>query len=265
MKKLNAMVTGASEGLGKAFAIELARRNMNLILIALPHTRLNHLANFIRLNFPIDVICIEIDLTEMEQIKTVFKQLKEKQLVVDVLINNAGLGSWNWFEQQTLDFYKKQIDLNITATVFLSHWFLQQKKTDERSYLLNVGSLGGQFILPRKQVYGATKSFISYFTKSLQLEQAASNIFISLLSPGGINTRPELLVLNQNLKGISRDTILEAEEVAKKAIDGLLKGEKEIIPGNVNRFLVLLNRILPVFLKEIVIRKKVKGILNEAR
>jgi short-subunit dehydrogenase len=258
MRKLNAIVTGASEGLGKAFALELASRQMNLILVALPNTRLNHLANFIRLNFSVDVITLELDLTLTENIREIFTHLKANQLTADVLINNAGMGCWSWFEDNSIEFYKKQIDLNITSTVLLSHLFLEQVNPQNRSYLLNVGSLGGQFILPQKQVYGATKSFISYFTKSLQLEQAAANINISLLSPGGINTKPELLVRNHNLKGVSKLTILEAEEVAREAVNGLLKGKKEIVPGIVNRFLVFLNRVLPTHIKEVIIRKQVK-------
>ena len=112
--------------------------------------------------------------------------------------------------------------------------------------------------MPMKQVYGATKSFISYFTRCLQLEQSGTKVHISLLSPGGINTKPELLVLNHSLKGISRATILEPEEVAKVAIDGLLKGKKEIVPGALNRMLLILDMIIPAFFKEMIMRRNLK-------
>lgn len=260
MKKLRALVTGASEGLGKSFAFELASRNMDLILISLPNSGLPELAAFIRSNFNVEVSYFELDLTKAELFESVFKRIKEMNLLIDILINNAGLGNWSWFEDKSIDFYKTQIDLNITSTVLLTRLFLGQVNKANHSYILNVGSLGGRFIVPRKQVYGATKSFITYFTKCLQIEQSGSLVRISLLSPGGINTKPELLVLNHSLKGISKATILEPDEVAKEAIEGLLKGKREIIPGTLNRLLVILDSFLPGFIKEMIIKRKLNMI-----
>jgi len=262
MKQLTALITGASEGLGKSFAIEWAKRKMDLVLVALPNSGLEHLANYLRLNFNCRVFCIEMDLTKSTSATEIFERLKEQQITVNVLINNAGLGNWSWFEDKNADFYRTQIDLNITNTVLLTRLFLNHIDKSTASYILNVGSLGGHFIVPKKQVYGATKSFIGYFTRCLQLELAGTNVHISLLSPGGINTKPELLVMNNELKGFAKATILEADFVAKTAIDGMLKGKKEIIPGFANRFLLILDKIIPGFLKEIIIRRKLKAVLT---
>lgn len=263
--KQTAIVTGASEGLGKSFAFELASRAINLVLVALPNSGLPQLANFIRINFNIEVSVFELDLTQAESCEIIFDSLKQQNITADFLINNAGLGNWSWFEEKQIDFYKKQIDLNITSTVLLTRLFLEQISKQQASYILNVGSLGGRFVVPRKLVYGATKSFISYFTRCLQLEQANSLVRVSLLSPGGINTKPELLVLNHTLKGISKATILEPEQVAKIAIDGLLKGKKEIIPGQINRLLVLFDLLLPNFVKTLIIRKKLTATVGTTR
>lgn len=258
MRQQTALITGASEGLGKSFAFELASRNIDLFLISLPGSGLQDLSNYIRINFNIRVSCLELDLTRPESLTEIFDTLKEEDRVADILINNAGLGNWSWFEEKNIDFYRTQIDLNITSTVLLTRLFLDQVNKETDSYILNVGSLGGHFIVPMKQVYGATKSFISYFTRCLQLEQSGTKVHISLLSPGGINTKPELLVLNHSLKGISKATILEPEEVAKVAIQGLLKGKKEIVPGALNRMLLILDMIIPAFLKEMIMRRNLK-------
>ena len=146
--------------------------------------------------------------------------------------------------------------------MLLTKWFLEQTRKDARAYIMNVGSLGGTFVVPKKAVYGATKSFISYFTRCLRLELSRANVQVSLLSPGGINTKPELLVLNHSLKGISKSTILEPEDVAKVAIKGLLKGKKEIVPGTINKMLLLLNFFLPSFIKEHIIKNKLKAIIH---
>ncbi len=262
MKQLTALITGASEGLGKSFAIEWAQRGLNLVLVALPNSGLDYLANYLRVNFNTKVHCIEIDLTENTSANQIFEQLKVMEIEINVLINNAGLGNWSWFEDKNTDFYRTQIELNITNTVLLTRLFLNHIDKAKASYILNVGSLGGHFIVPKKQVYGATKSFIGYFTRCLQLELSGTNVHISLLSPGGINTKPELLVMNHTLKGFAKATILEADYVAKTAINGMFKGKKEIIPGFANRFLVLLDKIIPTFLKEIIIRRKLRTILT---
>lgn len=256
MRTLTALVTGASEGLGKSFAFELASRNIDLILVSLPSSGLPELANYLIANFNIRVDCFELDLTKTENYTHIFSVLQERGLVADLLINNAGLGNWSWFEEKSIQFYKSQIDLNITSTVMLTRLFLDQIDANKPSYILNVGSLGGRFVVPRKQVYGATKSFVSYFTRCLQLEQSGTKVHISLLSPGGINTKPELLVLNHSLKGFSKATILEPEAVAKVAISGLLKGKKEIIPGRLNRLLATVDHVIPAFLQDYIIKRK---------
>ncbi|MEO7215937.1 SDR family NAD(P)-dependent oxidoreductase [Mucilaginibacter sp.] len=262
MQQLTAIITGASEGLGKSLAIELARRNINLMLVALPGSGLPQLASYLRKNFAVRVDELEMDLTDTDGYPEIFVHLHLHGGAANILINNAGLGNWSWFEDKDPLFYKKQIELNVITPVLLTRLFLEQANAAVTSYVLNVGSLGGLFVVPKKQVYGATKSFIRYFTKCLQLELSGSNVRISLLSPGGINTKPELLVMNNKLKGIARATILEAEDVARIAIDGMLKGKKEIIPGAVNRVLVLLNSILPAFVKESIIKSRLKLILK---
>ena len=104
MKKSTALITGASEGLGKSFALELASRNINLVLVSLPQTGLQHLASFIKLNFNVEVYCFELDLTETKSSLSIFEVLETAGIDVNILINNAGLGNWSWFEEKNNDF-----------------------------------------------------------------------------------------------------------------------------------------------------------------
>lgn len=262
MTPLTAIVTGASEGLGKSIALELGSRHIDLVLVSLPSSGLPELAGYIRKNFGVRVIIFEADLTSAENCNDLFTMLKRDELNINILINNAGLGNWAWFEDMNTGFYKKQIELNVIAPVLLTHLFLAQVDETRTAYLLNVGSLAGRFVVPKKQVYGATKSFISYFTKCLQLEMERANVSISLLSPGGINTKPELLVLNHRLKGIAKATISEPDRVAYEAIHGMFLGKKEIIPGGVNKLMVVLNAILPGFIKDMIIKSKLKPVVK---
>ena len=253
-----AMVTGASEGLGKSFAIELASRGANLVLVALPATGLPQLASFLEMNFGIRVIYFEKDLTTPDACHQLFYALSARQITISILINNAGLGNLSLFEEKTAVFYKMQIELNSIIPVMMTRHFLGQIDRNVQNHVLNVGSLGGRFMVPRKQVYGATKSFIRYFTKALRSEMAGSSVSISLLSPGGIDTKPELLVMNAKLNALARASILEPEMVARIAIDGMLRGKTEIIPGRLNRFFVLINNIIPDNLQSWVISRQLK-------
>lgn len=258
MPQLTAIITGASEGLGKAFAVELAKRGHNLVLVSLPNTGLGNLATYLQKTFDIKADILELDLIAPGSPERIFTFLSEQKLTAHILVNNAGLGNWDWFTDNDIAFYKKQIDLNITTPVLLTRLFLGQVDAAVTSYILNVGSLGGLFVVPKKQVYGASKSFMRYFTRCMQLELTGTNVKMSLLSPGGINTRPEIILMNQKLKGIAKATIFEADEVARIAIDGMFKGKKEIVPGAANKLLVFLNGILPGFIKDAIIKGKLK-------
>ncbi|HVW95294.1 MAG TPA: SDR family NAD(P)-dependent oxidoreductase [Mucilaginibacter sp.] len=262
MNALTAIVTGASEGLGKSLAVELASREIDLVLVSLPASGLPELANYIRRNFGVNVSIFETDLTLADSCLALFDWLKNNGIRAHILINNAGLGNLAGFGDMNVSFYKKQIELNVMAPVLLTRLFIAQLDTERTSYLLNVGSLAGRFIVPKKQVYGATKSFINYFTRCLQVELYGSNISISLLSPGGINTKPELLVQNHNLRGIARTTITEPDRVAYEAIHGMFLGKREIIPGGINKLMVLLNAVLPSFVKDMIIKSKLKPVVK---
>jgi hypothetical protein len=239
------LITGASEGLGKALAIECASRGMHLILVALPGSELCFLADFIKRNYHVDVISIEKDLCKDESCVQLFNEVTTMKLQVDMLINNAGIGSTLLFEDGSISLFEKQIKLNVLATTLITRLFLEMLKRNSPSYILNVGSMASFFYLPKKQVYGATKSFIHFFSKSLRKELLKDKILVSVLCPGGMNTNPTLTLMNRTGNWLSRISVMNPEEVVPVAIDGLLKGKEVIIPGRVNKIFMLLDKILP--------------------
>lgn len=254
------LITGASEGFGKALAVECATRKMNLILVALPGPELYYLADFIKRNYEVDVIAIEADLTLEENYNMVYKQVMQLQLPVNMLINNAGLGSTMLFSEGNISFYQKQIKLNIIATTMLTHLFLNLLKANGPAYILNVGSLSSYFYLPKKQVYGATKSFIYCFSKSLRLELKDTEVSISVICPGSMNTNISVTQLLKTSGWLSRNAVLNPEEVAPIAIDGLLNRKEVIIPGKLNKLFLLMNRILPAAVKNMLIGRQMNTV-----
>lgn len=257
-KELYTLITGASEGFGKALSLECARRGMNLILVALPGDELQQLARFIEQDFAVKTICISHDLTKKEECFKLLKRINDSGLAVNVLINNAGMGGSHYFDERNTEFYHRQIELNVVAPTLLTHLFLENLKQHSPSYILNVGSLAGFFTLPLKQVYGGTKSYLVSFSKSLRTELKYKNVFVSAVCPGGMNTTLALILQNRSLNGISRWSVMNPEKVAKIAINGLLQKQAVIIPGFWNQLFLLMDKFLPGWLKEFIISRKMK-------
>ncbi len=258
------IITGASEGFGKALALECATRKMNLVLVALPGPELHNLAIFIKRNFNVDVVTIGKDLSVEENYTSVYKQVNDMQLPVNMLINNAGIGSTMLFSEGSFSFYQKQIKLNALATTMLTSLFLETLKKNSPSYILNVGSLCSFFFLTKKQVYGATKSFIYFFSKSLRRELKNDNINVSVICPGSMNTNPSVIMVTKSSSWIGRQSAMNPEDVAKIAMDGLYKKKEEIIPGRINQFFLLLNKILPDFIKKMLTNSEMKKLNSNA-
>jgi len=251
------LITGSSEGFGKALAIECARRNMNLILVALPGPELHCLTAFIKRNYAVQVISIEKDLCKDESCNELFFEVTALNLPVNMLINNAGLGSTILFSEGTATLYEKQIKLNVLATTLITRLFLDMLKCNGPSYILNVGSMAAFFYLPKKPVYGATKSFIYSFSRCLNKELKRDHIHVSVLCPGSMNTNLSITLMNKTGNYLTRLSVMNPEEVVPIALDGLLKRKIVIIPGRINRFYLILGAILPGFIKKIIINRSI--------
>jgi len=252
------LITGASEGFGRALAIECAGRKMNLILVALPGPELFYLANFIERNYKVEVIVFEKDLTKEEEYMELFKEVCERNYNINILVNNAGLGNTQLFSEGSIAFYKQQLKLNVVATTLLTRLFLDMLRNNTPAYILNVGSLCSFFYLAKKQVYGATKSFIYFFSKSLRRELENENIHVSVICPGSMNTNTSVILLNKKSSWLSQLAVMNPEEVAQIAIDGLLKRKEVIIPGSVNKLFLVLNKLIPASLKKVITNNQMK-------
>ena len=252
------LITGASEGFGKALALDCASREMNLILVALPGSGLENLADYIRKNFDVKVFCFEHDLSLKEECYNLFNTVKERSLPVKILINNAGIGGTHFFEERNAEFYYRQIELNVVAPTLLTHLFLQILEENNPAYILNVSSLAGFFYLPKKQVYGGTKSYLFSFSKSLGLELKRKNVYVTTICPGGMNTTPMLIRQHLSISGFSRWSVMDPGEVAAIAIGGLLKRKKFIVPGFWNKIFILLDKLVPEWIKEKITDRQMK-------
>ncbi|WP_299699674.1 SDR family oxidoreductase [uncultured Pontibacter sp.] len=254
IEKKYTLITGASAGIGKAMADECAKRGQNLVLVALQQSELAETASFLQQQYGVDVKALELNLTAPHAIQYLYDWCHAQKLTINVLINNAGIGNYSYFQEADLAEYQSMIKLNVGAVVALTHLFVTKLRENEESYILNVGSFASLMPLPYKSVYAATKSFVLTFSRSLQMELKPYNIHVSCLCPGPTSTN-SMQKRNQHVKKGNGILTKTPEEVASSAIAGLFNKQGLIIPGWKNRFLIRLGRILPFSIKSYILKR----------
>ncbi|PTM08202.1 MAG: short-chain dehydrogenase [Bacteroidetes bacterium] len=258
MKTHYTIVTGASQGLGKAMAIELAKRHENLVLVALPESGLEDLSDFLTKNFSVIVHHLELDLSIVENCSKTYNYVNEHGLNIKYLINNAGILSRGAFETLSSNFILKQIKVNVIAPTMLTKLFLDNLKRNKPSGILNVSSLAGYFPLVEKQVYCGTKAYVLSFSRALRKELKQDNISVTTVCPGGLNTTTRLCYQNRILGWLARESVLSPETAAFKAIDGMIHRKEVVVPGFINKCLLLIDKILPQFIKDWLTEREIR-------
>lgn len=238
------LITGASKGIGQAIALESAKRKKNLALVSLHNEGLPELAQSIRESEGVQVACLEIDLSKERSAEAVYQWTQEEGIVIDTLVNNAGFGQLGIFPQQSLDFYRAMMRLNMEVPLALIHLFLPQLSAAKQGYILNMGSAAGFFPVPHKSVYSASKSFLYFISRAVQHELRNSGVHMSVVCPNGVPTNQATRARVKQLGWKGKLTTVSAESVAIAGLDGLLKKKKVVIPGRFNQFSVLLTRLL---------------------
>lgn len=248
-----ALITGASSGIGREFA-KILSENHNLVLISRNKSELEKVKLECK-NLRNEVLIIDIDLSITKNFKKIFEILKKEKIVIDILINNAGFGDFSKFEKCNIEKQNEMINLNIKAITNLSYYFLNQINKEEKSYLLNIGSVASFVTGPNMSVYFATKSFVLSFSEALIEENKLNKkLSISILCPGPTKSNFEK---NANTKFSSK--IPEAREIAQIGLNLMFKGEKIIIPKIKNKLNVLLLNFLPRNLIRKIMGIKLKG------
>lgn len=182
-----ALVTGASSGLGVEFARQLAARGADLVLVARRQDRLETLADELRAAGR-TVTVIAADLAAPDAAADLAKNLAKKKIAIGTLVNNAGFGTRNRFENEDPARIGEEIDLNIGALVDLTKVFYEQLQTNDRGALITVASTAAYQPVPLMAVYAATKAFVLSFTEALWYENKGRNLGVLCLSPGATKT-----------------------------------------------------------------------------
>lgn len=232
-----ALITGASKGIGKAIAYQLAARKINLFLVARSEDLLHQIAADLIQQYSIDVRFLRVDLSDDKAPQTVFDWITNNGIQINILINNAGYGLSGKFENYSAQEHKEMMQVNMISMVSLSSFFLPMLQKQKQSYIMNIASTAAYQAVPYLSTYAASKSFVVSFSRALQFELQKTNVAVVCFSPGGTHTNFGVRA-NIGKKAIKAGEKLNmtAEETAEIAVISMFKKKRETIAGFINKF-----------------------------
>jgi len=241
MKK-TALITGASSGIGKEFAKLLASKGYNLVIVARRENLLKALA--LELS-EVKVNIFSIDLTAENAIDDLLKYLSDEQIQIEVLVNNAGFGDYNRFDQADISKLQNMIDLNIKVLTDLTYYIGRQMLRRKSGYILNIASTAAFQPGPKMAVYFATKNYVLAFSEAIAYEWKKEGVIVSTLCPGP--TQSEFFDHADMTDSVMLKTMKlpSSEAVAKFGLKHLFNGKTVAVHGFLNKFLIFLGRFTP--------------------
>lgn len=244
MRWERALVTGASSGIGEAFARVLAAEGSSLVLVARRRERLVELADELGARHGVEVEVIVADLTAPVALAGVERRLADQRRPIDLLVNNAGFGTSGPFLDLPVAREQQEIDLNVTAVMRLSWAALRSMRARGRGNVLNVASIAALSPTAGAATYSATKAFVVHFSESLHAELASEPVAVTVSLPGF--TRSEF---HRNSGTAPTDVPaalwLDATVVAEESLDAAARGEPRVVPSAVYRVAAAASRVVP--------------------
>lgn len=234
---MKALITGASSGIGREFALYLAELGYDLIICSRSTDKLNALKDEIK---NVSVRVITIDLSRESDAFDLYEHLKEED--IDVLINNAGFGTFGKFLDVPLEREVELIHTNVSSVHILTKCFLKDMQSKNSGLILNVGSMAGFSAGPKLSSYYASKNYVVRLTQAIneELRRDGSKVKISVLCPGPVETNFNNVA---NVRFTTKG--LNARDVARYAFDKARQGKIIIIPGFLMKTVKFFEHFLP--------------------
>lgn len=251
-----ALVTGASSGIGYAYAKQLAAMGINLLLVSNEAEKLQLVSDELNALYGITAIPHYADLSLQSAALDLFSFCCEKGYGIDVLINNAGIFSFKDIVESDAGRLETMLNLHVFTPSMLCRYFGNEMKKRRRGYILNMSSLSAWLPAPGIAMYSATKAYLKVFSFSFSLEMKPFNVSVTTVTPGAVAT--DLYHLKQEYQslGIRLGVILPPEKLVKKALRGLFCRKKLVLPGVINRLFIFFYNLLPDTLI-VYIKKKI--------
>ena len=248
-----ALVTGASSGIGAAFAKELARCGVKVILVARRLERLEALSVELSSKFGVDTVSLSSDLSVHGASATLLSEVEKRGIEIELLVNNAGLGPAGPFVDESLQSATNSIQVNITALTELTYLTLQKMKPRRSGAIILVGSVNAFMSVPLFAVYSATKAYVRSFGEAIAEECRPHDVSVTVVHPGG--TRTEFMdVANMTVPKSMQTGLMTAESVAQIGLRGAHRGQVSVVTGVMNRIFAILLSCIPRWITRPVVK-----------
>jgi uncharacterized protein len=252
------LITGASAGIGREFARQLAPAVNTMILVARRNDRLEALELELKIINPkLEVFCRQLDLRDQAALERFCNWLDESALSVDLLVNNAGLGDRGAFIDGEWERIHAMLRVNIETLTYLTYRILPSMRKSGCGAILNVSSSASLVPVPHLAVYAATKAYVTSFSEALRAELRHANISVTALCPGPVptefadvaNREPQV-----NATSTTRDLFsVPVQEVVRSALDAVSRDRARVIPGTLMNLAMALVAFLPMYLKRLIL------------
>jgi uncharacterized protein len=245
MKNQNAyaLVTGGTSGIGYELAKLIAQDKYNLILVARSEDELTKVATEFKSAYNVDVITIAKDLFDRNNAFDLYHEIKDKNIHIEILVNNAGHGHYGEFVDTDLFTELQIIDLNIASVVILTKLFLTDMVERKGGKILNLSSIASKVPGPWQAVYHGTKAFVQSFTEAIRSEVKESGVTITALLPGATDTDFFNKANMQSSKVVQEGKLYDPADVARDGYEALKKGEDMVISGFMNKVQVAMSSV----------------------
>ena len=236
-------ISGATGGIGKAFAYELASRGYNLFLTGRNQDKLEKLKSDILLKYSVDIKVFACDLTDYNSRNQMLIFIDQENIKFSGIYNVAGVDTQKAFTEYSEEKLLFQLRVNVESTIHITHALLKRKA--EKLEILTVSSMSGQSPMPYFAIYSASKAMLTNFFTSLHYELKKDEVKVTTVLPGGVYTREDVVkeIESQGLWG--KLSALKPEVVAKRSIKALKKNKVKYIPGGFNKFLNFIMKLAP--------------------
>src|ERR1700730_12858604 len=255
------LITGASAGIGREFARQLASVVSTMILVARRNDRLEALELELKvINPDLEVYCRQLDLSDHAELKRFCDWLNESGLAVDLLVNNAGLGDRGTFAESKWDRVQAMLQVNIQALTYLVYRILPSMRKSGCGAILNVSSAASLLPVPNFAVYAATKAYVTSFSEALRAELRNSNISVTALCPGPVPTEFGDVANRERDKyaaPMPEYFTVSVQQVVREALNAVARDRARVIPGTLVNLLMTIVAFLPMFVKRLVLNAQV--------
>jgi len=236
------LITGASSGIGKETAFVYAKNSYNLILVARRLENLEKIKTEIEENYKVSVTIISMDLSKLNSAEELYKEVANKNIEVDVLINNAGIGYSGNFNEESIEKEEQMLILNMVTLTKLTKLFIPNMIKNESGNIVNIASTAAYQPIPSFATYAATKAYVLSFSEAIAFELKDKNITVTAICPGA--TQSEFGIKANMDKNIFKNKPT-SKDLATFIFNSMKAKKTNAIHGFKNNFLAFLNRFAP--------------------